>query len=600
MTTFDPTWLDDTLELLERSPLRRDPIRGRTFPEPSVLRSVQEISDRLEALRERVSKPMTIGVLGEVKAGKSTLVNAMVGTDVAPVDVLEATQWVMEIRAASASQAVIRFVDGSIQKGTAQEIHDLLLSQRNNREFVRRCAEVVVGLPIPALARWNLVDTPGLATVTEEAAERTRRHLAQVDVVFWVFNANHLGQMDVAEELAEVARLGKPVVAVINRCDEVDADPDRLVHYVRMHFAEYVQDVFAVSAQKARQAQRESNDVLLEESGLPQLQTYLQERFTARVEEAKAEALGQQLLALLQMEQIVHETYGRQLAFLLDEANHHHQRLELERQRIQSEAENFIDEELSRYFSKVSREFTQRLPNSTGLAGFFGNSRTSIVEHELQSALGGEAFRVWAEELGTKVDAFIREKWQEAVRGIQVGTQQRFQAFYTGEAGRLEDVEGLSGSSDLIKGLKEGLTMGGVVGTGLATYAAVLGPAAASITLGTALSALLPPALLVGAGAGIVLRYLQSDKQAERLRISLRDAIARHKQKLRSEWLETTVFPALYKHNASVADIVYRMFTEQLCQGWSTEELRALAQETTAHAQECLEVRKRLQTALKN
>src|SRR5690606_1120955 len=133
-----------------------------------------------------------------------------------------------------------------------QEIHDLLLSQRNNREFVRRCAEVVVGLPIPALARWNLVDTPGLATVTEEAAERTRRHLAQVDVVFWVFNANHLGQMDVAEELAEVARLGKPVVAVINRCDEVDADPDRLVHYVRMHFAEYVQDVFAVSAQKAR------------------------------------------------------------------------------------------------------------------------------------------------------------------------------------------------------------------------------------------------------------------------------------------------------------------------------------------------------------
>src|SRR5690606_28591065 len=127
----------------------------------------------------RVSKPMTIGVLGEVKAGKSTLVNAMVGTDVAPVDVLEATQWVMEIRAASASQAVIRFVDGSIQKGTAQEIHDLLLSQRNNREFVRRCAEVVVGLPIPALARWNLVDTPGLATVTEEAAERTRRHLAQ-------------------------------------------------------------------------------------------------------------------------------------------------------------------------------------------------------------------------------------------------------------------------------------------------------------------------------------------------------------------------------------------------------------------------------------
>src|SRR5690606_702927 len=137
---FDPTWIDDAMELVEGSPVRRARDQGRAMPEPAALDSMDEIPRRLEALRERVAKPLTLAVLGEVKAGKSTLVNALVGADVAPVDVLEATRWVMEIRHGSAPHALLRFTDGSTREGTPQEIHDLLFARREDAEFVSRCA----------------------------------------------------------------------------------------------------------------------------------------------------------------------------------------------------------------------------------------------------------------------------------------------------------------------------------------------------------------------------------------------------------------------------------------------------------------------------
>src|SRR5690606_35261044 len=120
--TFDPAWIDDALQLLQRSPLRRPSHPSRSMPAPFAQEVVEDIPRRVRALKERLFKPLTLAVLGEVKAGKSTLVNALVGADVAPVDVLEATQWIMEIRAADEPYGKVLFADGSTHGGTTQEL----------------------------------------------------------------------------------------------------------------------------------------------------------------------------------------------------------------------------------------------------------------------------------------------------------------------------------------------------------------------------------------------------------------------------------------------------------------------------------------------
>ena len=46
---------------------------------------------RLRAVRERLDEPLRVAIAGKVKAGKSTLLNALVGEEVAPTDAGECT-----------------------------------------------------------------------------------------------------------------------------------------------------------------------------------------------------------------------------------------------------------------------------------------------------------------------------------------------------------------------------------------------------------------------------------------------------------------------------------------------------------------------------
>ena len=49
----------------------------------------------------------------------------------------------------------------------------------------------------------------------------------------------------------------------------------------------------------------------------------------------------------------------------------------------------------------------------------------------------------------------------------------------------------------------KGAAIGGAYGFAAAAYAALLGPSAAGITMGTALGAVMPPVLMIGAVTGI-------------------------------------------------------------------------------------------------
>ena len=53
---------------------------------------------RARAHRQRLNQPIRIALAGTLKAGKSTLVNALVGEDIAPTDATEATRIVTWFR----------------------------------------------------------------------------------------------------------------------------------------------------------------------------------------------------------------------------------------------------------------------------------------------------------------------------------------------------------------------------------------------------------------------------------------------------------------------------------------------------------------------
>src|SRR5438128_12582752 len=71
---------NDLVPLLERGAAR---LREARLP--------GEIAARLEQLAGRVEQPCVLAVVGRMKAGKSTFINALLGQDVAKVGVTETT-----------------------------------------------------------------------------------------------------------------------------------------------------------------------------------------------------------------------------------------------------------------------------------------------------------------------------------------------------------------------------------------------------------------------------------------------------------------------------------------------------------------------------
>lgn len=126
-----------------------------------------------DAVRETLHAPLRLAVVGRVKAGKSTLVNALVGRRVAPTRAGECTRVVTWYTYGSPDRAELHMVDGTtrpllLEDGAVPADLDVPATD------VRR---IVVHLQAGSLRDLTLIDTPGLATLTAENEAATRRAL---------------------------------------------------------------------------------------------------------------------------------------------------------------------------------------------------------------------------------------------------------------------------------------------------------------------------------------------------------------------------------------------------------------------------------------
>ena len=185
--------------------------------------------DQLADAVERLSGPLRLAIAGRVKAGKSTLLNALVGEELAPTDAGECTK------------LVTWYIGGHAAKVTA--VHKD--GRREQRPFSREGGALEVDLGGPAEAfdhlevSWpssrlrdvTLVDTPGIASLSTEVSERTSTLLSAeddrppvVDAVLYLFRHSHASDVRFLEAFHddELGR-GTPLnaVGVLSRPDEI-------------------------------------------------------------------------------------------------------------------------------------------------------------------------------------------------------------------------------------------------------------------------------------------------------------------------------------------------------------------------------------------
>ncbi len=187
---------------------------------------------QVEDIRARVEGPLRVAIAGRVKAGKSTLLNALVGERLAPTDAGECTTIVTwyqngityDVRAIGrdgvATEVTFRRADGALQ---------IDLGALDPAAI----GHLVVTWPSSALQDVTLIDTPGLASIDDGNSLRTREFLAMgedrpsdADAVIYLMR--HLHRRDaefLGAFLDRSVSAASPInaVAVLSRADEVGA-----------------------------------------------------------------------------------------------------------------------------------------------------------------------------------------------------------------------------------------------------------------------------------------------------------------------------------------------------------------------------------------
>ena len=128
------------------------------------------LADGLRRAAARLGQPMRVAVAGQIKRGKSTLVNALLGEPVAATGQLELTLNVNELRYGEQPSVTVHHRDGtppeqvSVERFHALTVHD---PGPGRAARLARIRKVEYALPVPLLRTFRLVDTPGLGSVLD-------------------------------------------------------------------------------------------------------------------------------------------------------------------------------------------------------------------------------------------------------------------------------------------------------------------------------------------------------------------------------------------------------------------------------------------------
>ncbi|HEX2312859.1 MAG TPA: dynamin family protein [Thermomonospora sp.] len=138
----------------------------------------RELARALRTAADRLDEPMRLAVVGQIKRGKSTLVNAMLGAEVVATARRELTFNVNELHHANVERIVLHFRDGRppavLPPGELARWSD---HDPGRLAELRAIRKIEYGLDHDLLRRFRLVDTPGLGSVHADDSAATLAHL---------------------------------------------------------------------------------------------------------------------------------------------------------------------------------------------------------------------------------------------------------------------------------------------------------------------------------------------------------------------------------------------------------------------------------------
>ena len=213
----------------------------------------EEDRQRLAASIHQLDELFLLVVVGEFNAGKSALINALLGT-------------------------------GVLEEGVTPTTSRIQLIVHGDEPFRESAGPVLdrVGLPVPLLHEVNIVDTPGTNALDRQHEAITEEFVPRSDLVLFVTSADRPFSESERAFLERIRAWGKKIVMVVNKKDilEGPAQVREVEEYIATQSRRLLgisPQVFPVSARWAREGRATGDEAMLAASGLPDVEAFLRE-----------------------------------------------------------------------------------------------------------------------------------------------------------------------------------------------------------------------------------------------------------------------------------------------------------------------------------
>jgi predicted GTPase len=415
------------------------------------LRGLGHIAATLGAhsLRERVDVDLVrklredrfhLVVVGEFNHGKTTFVNALLGSNALAVGVTPTTAAIHQIRWAAAPEAFVVTANGERRGLPFADAKSFAVGGGASAQDVDH---LEIGYPAPLLEeRILLVDTPGVNDLSLQRADITYSYIPRADAVLFLLDAGQIlkesERVFLSDKLLKASR--DKIVFVITKWDLLSPDEQReALAYARAHLSTLVRDavVFPVSAEAALGGGRAT-------SGIPELVAHLtkflaEERGRILLDNALGEGQGvAQLLskgvdARRRALRMNGEQLERRIAALEKDLNGQSSTIEQRRAQMREDIASIrtaARKDLDRFVDDVCR----RLPD------VIESAKPGELKQFLPAFLE-DAFKQWAEaemrELAVKLEQ-VAEKTIALVREDAHDGAQRVAAVLGSDTARLD------------------------------------------------------------------------------------------------------------------------------------------------------------------
>ena len=293
----------DNTQLLQC--LREMKIKYEFFCNKRIKQRIQQLEEQLQ------SEAFNVVVLGEFKRGKSTFVNALLRTELLPMDVLPETATINALLWSDEPRTEVIYSDGRKEVGGADAAFLRRFTAKKEQGF-EDIRYLKIGLQADVLKNnIVLVDTPGVSDLNEQRVQLTYEFIPQADAIIFLLDAAaplKKSEKEFIEDYLGNMPLDR-ILFIANKFDEIEeeeeenviGDMQKRIAYAFKGGSKSL-SVLPLSAETALAAIKQGDKEQLKASGLLAVEKKLQENIAYGTSAAaKQERFKQNYSTILRM-----------------------------------------------------------------------------------------------------------------------------------------------------------------------------------------------------------------------------------------------------------------------------------------------------------